>query len=368
MARILNSYDLSIDKIADLYLEGRTYDIRGFSDGTFASPPTRALDGTQTVGEGQIPAGFQFFVQSIGLSATNKCKITAYAPVPQSSPHPASYLDYENQEFRAVFGSGGGQWVSNPNLFVPELSTVRGITTWGETEGFSAVSFQGLLLPNDWHYEGNIIEVRSDSVHWSNMGNDAAGYPYLGVNFTANRLANRLREDGIKCRVRLKGFGGSKSGDSIYALGKGFYPTHKPVWCYIISYGLNDCSSSIPINTFKANLIEHIKDRNRNNPNASIILLAPTVTDTASRATIQDYRDAVYDVAIDATYGGTNRKVYYYDQSTAFSLGGDPATDINFRTGERSAGNRLHPSGEGHDLIYQGLYTVFQTTHAYQNA
>jgi lysophospholipase L1-like esterase len=136
-----------------------------------------------------------------------------------------------------------------------------------------------------------------------------------------------------------------------------------------VGFGMNDAETGrgITVQMYKDNLKKFILHRNQRRPNAEVLFLAPPVTDSSTRTgTIASYRTAMQEVANDAVLGGTSRGVYYYDTSTAFELGATPATDLNNISTERTPGNRVHPSGYGHGLIFDnvtngGIRAVLET-------
>jgi hypothetical protein len=147
--------------------------------------------------------------------------------------------------------------------------------------------------------------------------------------------------------------------------------------CLVVNLGINDAINTSGISTtqFEANLKKIIVNRNRFRPEASIIFMTPTPTDTAIRPSIASYRTSVANVANDATLGGTARRVYLCDvfaqwvTSTGQATGLNPTAtaDLNFNDAERSAGNRVHPSGAGMNITVIALWATMQTTHYYKN-
>lgn len=145
----------------------------------------------------------------------------------------------------------------------------------------------------------------------------------------------------------------------------------------IINLGTNDALTGSNISTaqFEVNLKKLITYRNRFRPEASIIFMDPTPTDTATRPNIANYRTSVANVANDATLGTTARRVYLCQVFAAWvtatgqasGLHPTPASDLNFNDTERSAGNRIHPSGAGMTITANALWATTQTTHYYLN-
>jgi hypothetical protein len=145
----------------------------------------------------------------------------------------------------------------------------------------------------------------------------------------------------------------------------------------IVNLGTNDAitGSGITTTQFETNLKKFITHRNRYRPEASIIFMDPTPTDTAIRSGIAAYRTSVANVANDATLGGTVNRVYMcsvfaqWVTSTGQATGLNPTAtaDANFLDTERSAGNREHPSGAGMNITTIALWATVQTTHFYKN-
>ncbi|WP_460675342.1 SGNH/GDSL hydrolase family protein, partial [Larkinella ripae] len=205
----------------------------------------------------------------------------------------------------------------------------------------------------------NIILVAGDSItHWG-LGNDPDGFPYNGKDLYASRLSNYLNNLGYPTRVINKGIRGSMSREGKFGLIDGYYDGID-FNLLIVGYGTNDgrVSTALTTDEVKSNLRSFITWRNTYHPGRPILFLAPGSMDkTDYFENVASYRTAVQQAATDAAFGGgTANKVYYYDASTAFGLGGTPANDVNFQTPERSANNRLHWSGAGHKLVADAIW------------
>jgi len=229
----------------------------------------------------------------------------------------------------------------------------------------------GANITSDFDFDATTnVLLMTDSTGWYAMGTDPDGNPYTSWWLWERALKRLLENNGVKARMINKGLGGTNTNSLLRNIRTGYYDTNN-VDCIIVSYGMNDADTAqgaIPLATFTSNLLDVIRYRNYRYRGASLVFLAPSVSDTPGRvSTLQSYRDAIQAVANDATLGGTSRRVYFYDQSQAFSLSATPTTDINFANTERSAGNRLHPSGSARtNLIAPQLFSIIQTTNFYQ--
>jgi len=265
-----------------------------------------------------------------------------------------------------ILGPNGGSDFSNSRFIVYEKGGCRLKVYSGSTaKPYVAAGFNAINITADFHFKAKYIYLLAgDSTTVGSMGTDVNGANYIGQDLYAFRITNKLRASGFDCRLVNKGKSSETSRQFFQALQAGYYDVEYDV--FNVSYGLNDANvgntygAIISISEYKSNLIAAITHRNNHRPHAPVIFFAPSPTDLSSIAgNIQTYRDACQDVATNtANGGGSINNVWFYDQSTAFTLSSTPSTDINIRDIERAAGQRLHPSGLAHGLIANGAYTV----------
>lgn len=363
MARELKT-NITEDLFIRLQKEGRV-------DEVMASYSYPVPKGSVTAGANQFPGDLTipplraYYITSITITADGPCRIFGNIDVDADTRASGS----KNDEYQTVFGSNGGSAVLPIHRFYRENSKIAFIyESTGTSEVGVALTVNGINLTNDLNFRADkTILNLGDSITKGSMGDDDNGYALLGHNHYTFRLRDQLIEDGIDCRVINKGQGGAKTTTMRYLLNQREY--HLDVDFITAMFGTNDCvNGGISESTFKDNLKEIIKLRNRINPTADILLMAPPVTDTSDRSPyIADYRTWVQEVANDATLGGTSNGVYFYDASSAFSLAADATSDPNFNRAELSSGSRVHPNENGHKLIYQGVYNVVKNTDFYKD-
>lgn len=205
----------------------------------------------------------------------------------------------------------------------------------------------------NWNADRKILII-GDSTTWSTVGTDLGGTPYDGHDLYAFRLRDKINQFSTYThRLINKGYGGSNAIDWKKSIRYGEldginYDT------IMIGLGMNDASSisgGYTIAMFKDNLQAIIDHRNIYNKGSKMLFIAPNLTDSASRTTnIAAIRTAISDVVTAAA----DTNIRFVNSSLAFSLNGTPAADANMT--ERTAGNRIHPSGAGHGLIADYIY------------
>jgi len=235
-----------------------------------------------------------------------------------------------------------------------------------------AATLSGVMATQDFDFSAkrNVL-ILGDSIGAAGaMGNDSLGRELMSYNHFGFRLKNALKSIGKNVRIINKSMSGSLMADSERLLLSLPHLVQKSdlIILYAGMNNANATASAPNLLAFNTSIINIIKQRNVYNPNASILIVAPNVTDTATRTpNIAAYRTEAQNAANDATYGGTSRKVYFYNAGTAFALAGTASTDTNFSSFERSAGARLHPSDLGHEKIFNGIYDVVETTDFFVN-
>jgi lysophospholipase L1-like esterase len=361
-----NRNDVSILK------EGRSY-VWSSNYVTFPKPAL-AENTAYTFSGDTIRPGRAIIVESIIVSCDQPGMVQVFFNDETDGSYGAGNPLYNT--YTVAFGPNGGN-ISIPingKMIVRENTSLyasyRGVGT--TLRPWFAWTVVGVEVTNDFNYSADkTIMIAGDSTTWQSMGSDPNGLLYLGDSLYSFRLKNRLLEDGKSVRLVNKGYGGSKSKDTNYFLKIGHYDIKYDL--LLVGIGMNDADSSGPTQTaFKEYQKDWIRWRNRYNKKAAIVFIAPNSTDVATKLAtnastgksyIQSVRDWMYDVANDATLGGAANNVYFYDSSTAFGVGATPSTDINFY--ERTSGGRMHPSGEGHRLIYEGLYSLLVSSGIY---
>ncbi len=277
------------------------------------------------------------------------------------------------------FGDYGGNSDTNCNVWIYELgsATLNGFAI-GKMDGTSPVPrpnigfrMEALEVTADFNYAAKYrVLLMGDSITTGGMGNDSNGNPYIGEHLYGFRLTNWLRQQGIDCRFINKGVAAENSRHLRQRITSGDMDQNADLW--IVAVGVNDIpSNTISLAEYKENLKAIIDRRNTHRPDASIIFISPAATDlTSIAANVQQWRDACHEVATTEVYygGGTINKVYHYDASTAFSLNPVATADINFQIPERNTGTRLHWSGIGHGLVFEGLKPVVQSTNFFSRA
>ena len=99
------------------------------------------------------------------------------------------------------------------------------------------------------------------------------------------------------------------------------------------------------------------RDRMYPGEGRKILFCAPSNTDTGDRtANIANIRTWIAQVV--AAAGGEANGLKVIDWSQAFALNATATADTNIKSSERTAGNRLHPSGIGSATL--GQYTFDQ--------
>jgi len=240
------------------------------------------------------------------------------------------------------------------------------------TSAMLSATLTGILVTQDFDFTAkrNILIVGDSIAAAGAMGNDSSARELMSYNHFGFRLKNALKLLGKNTRIINKGMPGSLMTDSERLLLSQPHLIEKSD-LIIVYAGMNNATSTASVDNllaFNNSIINIIKQRNIYNPNASILIVAPNVTDTASRtANIAAYRTQCESSANDATYGGSSRKVYFYNAETAFALGATASADTNFSSAERVAGSRVHPSDLGHEQIFNGMYDVIETTDFFIN-
>lgn len=229
------------------------------------------------------------------------------------------------------------------------------------------------------------VLVSGDSISWAG---DRIGFRDNSLDRLSGRVmfgfrvCDRLRDEGKYVRLINKGFGSQVQTEADRAFEEGWYDGID-YDLHIVNRGTNDVPSGSITGaqeiSFKTSLKKVITHRNRFNPKASIIFIAPPVSDSGQNRidNLPTIRTWIQDVANDATLGGISRKVYFYNAADAFPLNGTAANDVNFaqgtaltsgganQPGERASGQRLHPGEYGHEKIASGLYDVIKLTDFY---
>lgn len=241
------------------------------------------------------------------------------------------------------------------NLLIREGGAIAVYTQKNDAGEAPEVSscLTGYEITNDLNYSAQkTMLVCGDSTTWSSLGNDNSGNPFRGKDFASFQLRDYISEQKASCRIINKGFGGSYGPDWEKAIDSGELDGINYDLLYV-SLGLNDAgalTAGYTLNNFKDKLKLFVKHRDRYRKGKPVLFLAPTHTDKTNLvANIASIRTAVQETVNEC--GGTNNNVLFVNQANAFSLASDPTTDFNFTNGERTAGNRLHPSGYGNKLI-----------------
>lgn len=269
------------------------------------------------------------------------------------------------------FDSAGRLEISGDDQILSEFDRlVLYVSSTASVKPKVKVTVHYLILTRDINYSSDSVYLSiGDSISESSVGVDTSGKLFTADSMYSFRMANWLNLNGKNVRIVNKSRQNTTSELAVYMLKNGFYD-EIPYDIMTVAFGMNDAEASrgVTVSKFTDNLKQFIYHRNQKRPNADIIILAPPVTDSASRvSTIAAYRSACLAVANDSIIGTSARGVYYYDFSTAFSLAVNPATDLNNISSERSAGNRIHPSGYGHGEMWDnvpngGLKSVVQQT------
>jgi hypothetical protein len=183
------------------------------------------------------------------------------------------------------------------------------------------------------------------------METDANNVAYAGEKLAPFVVTNYMRNNNKSVRLINKAFGSMSSNHMEYGRRSGFYDVKADL--YILNLGINDASIPTTEATFKSNLANIITHRNTFNKNSPIIFVSCFPTDAYS-SNIASYRTWMSDVANDTSVGGgTSNKVYYINGNNSFTLNSNATLDTNFAKTNRSAGNRVHYSGEGQNLNAQ---------------
>jgi lysophospholipase L1-like esterase len=240
------------------------------------------------------------------------------------------------------------------------------------------VQVRGTSFTDDFNFDAKTLAIMiGTSCDGDNMGIDpATGIRYRNEWLHMYRMRDSMLDAGKNVRIINKAVVASESDLWVKQITSGcFGGTNYDL--LIVNLGINDgiTGSGISTTQFETNLKKIITHRNRYRPEASVLFMTPTPTDTAIRSGMAAYRTSVANVANDATLGTTARKVYLCDVFAAWVTATGQATglnptataDLNFNDAERSAGNRIHPSGAGMTITGNALFATVQTTHFYKN-
>ncbi|QIP16831.1 hypothetical protein G8759_31400 [Spirosoma aureum] len=211
-----------------------------------------------------------------------------------------------------------------------------------------------------------------DSMSGANaMGNDAGGKRYMGRWHYSFVGVDSLIAEGKITRLVNRHLDSGTSTDLVEAIRNGTLDDI-PFDLLTVFVGFNNAGSSAVTQQFTDELNEIIRWRNRQwnirlvddptVPKPSIILIGMPVTDkTPYVSNVAGYRSAM------SALVSTANRVYYYDASTAYSLNATATADVNISSADRTATNRVHPSGIGSTLIGKGLYPIIKTTPFYSS-
>ncbi|MED3912670.1 SGNH/GDSL hydrolase family protein [Peribacillus simplex] len=159
----------------------------------------------------------------------------------------------------------------------------------------------------------------------------------------AAKIAKSLIDNYGSCRYVNKAISGWKSADFITAP---FYWSKVDADLVTLHIGTNDCANSVPVPTFKSNLIKIVDMIRSNNPNAEIILCSIARRSDALANALDPYRTAVIEVA-------ASKETFLCKFEDAW-LQADTATYMQ--------GDGLHLNTAGHQIIHDKLWNVVQTT------
>lgn len=269
-----------------------------------------------------------------------------------------------------VFGPNGGGVSQQTNIMLGSEGNFdiqfRYLGTAGGVEPYNSASIQFLDITADFHYDAKkVIMIVGESTSWSSMETDPSAVAYPGESLYGFRLCDSLRTQGKSVRLVNKAFGSASSNHVENARRSGYYDI--PYDLMVVSLAINDAFAGTSIAAYKKNLRNLIIQRNRNwNPatqpqKPSVVFMSCPPTDVNVAA----YRTAMQEVAADAEIGGTANRVYFNDGTGAFLLNATPTADLNFALSNRTAGNRIHYSGPGHNLIFLNLFQTVLSTPFY---
>jgi hypothetical protein len=285
-----------------------------------------------------------------------------------------------------VFPDGGGvHYIDCPHIMYEKGRISFSFQSPGtaakplEQPIISITAVSGISVTMDFNYSADkLLLISGDSISWAG---ERIGYKensaekLSGRIMFGHRVADALRDEGKNVRCIMKGFGSMVQNEADNAFQNGWYDGIN-YDLHICSRGTNDVPATITTQVesdFKSSLKKVIIHRNRYSPKASIIFVAPFPSDAGANriANLETVRQWVQDVATDSVLGGTDRKVYFYNGGTAFTLNATPSLDTNFAcgavgtAGERASGSRLHLGELGHLAAFNGLYPVVQQTDFY---
>lgn len=359
IAEVLQKVPNQFPSIHQLSLEGRFGLYQ--SAATYPTTPTnRTLNQTivnlkYTAGQGR--AGL---ILTMSAGADGPCRIQTAILKAQGV---SSFAEAIGAPLSGCFGANGGNQSSI-------VSQIVGETGYAELLMFSNTATQyvhpcaaiGVIdFTGDFNYSAkNIVLFLTDSKGRGSMGDDTSvvpNVPYTTDYLYPFKITEKLNLAGKSFRQINKGMNGMQSTQIASELDSGMYDVRPRL--VVVDTGLNDSNGlAVPVATYKTNLQKIIYRRNRFWPNAAILFMGQPNSDLSGISpNAAAYRAAMVEVAT-SSIGGVANKVCYYDASTAYPLAATAATDVNFRSTERSAGARLHPSGLGHGLIADGMWAV----------
>jgi lysophospholipase L1-like esterase len=267
-------------------------------------------------------------------------------------------LSSVGQVIRIVTGQFQPVQIPIRALFRPGMvATAGGSTSIGTTANRNGIDatltgaiVNGSMIGHSLYDDFDFGATKVGLIIGDSISNGTAGITQK-YNSYEWKLRERFRANGSRLRLVTKAVSGTTTTDHERQRAFGMY-TLQQVDLIIYMLGMNDALQSIAGSTTQANLAAAITWKQRNYPNALMLVLGTT---PAQNNTTESYLAGTTRPALSAAVSAAaDNKVKYIDLTNAF----DRTLDTTVYASSDTAGSRIHPNDTGHAGVYSAVDTA----------